>query len=200
MITTSENNQTYSNANDHCFNFLKQSLKPMLFSYYLCYDTSESNQSPYLFYNVSLTETNTWFEIPEPNTPMYDRSSSSLVKTFKEQNASNDKIQEDESISKRTTFTKSKIKHFNLKHQVNIPSLMSPPEMNNQNKKHKVPFIEFQSYDIQHIKLRRDVTNEEIEENEKLVKEYELNKLNREISGKIDDTDNIKAKQKLLEL
>lgn len=33
-----------------------------------------------------------------------------------------------------------------------------------------------------------------------LDKEYELNKLNREISGKIDDTDNIKAKQKLLEL
>ena len=33
-----------------------------------------------------------------------------------------------------------------------------------------------------------------------LDKEYELNKLNREISGKIDDTDNIRAKQKLLEL
>ena len=33
-----------------------------------------------------------------------------------------------------------------------------------------------------------------------LDKEYELNKLNREISGKIDETDNIKAKQKLLEL
>lgn len=33
-----------------------------------------------------------------------------------------------------------------------------------------------------------------------LDREYELNKLNREISGKIDDTDNIKAKQKLLEL
>lgn len=152
----------------------------MLSSYYLSYDTSESNQSSYLFYNVSLTEKNTWLEIPEPDVPISDKSSSSLVKILKEQNASNDKIQEDESLSKRITFTKSKIKHFNLKPQVKSSSLMSSPEINNQIQRNKIPFIEFQSYDIQQIKLRKEITNEEIEANEKLVKEYELNKIKKE--------------------
>ena len=57
---------------------------------------------------------------------------------------------------------------------------MSSPEINNQNKRNKIPFIEFQSYDIQHIKLRKEITNEEIEANEKLVKEYELSKIKKE--------------------
>ena len=106
-ITKDDNNHTYKEIGEHCYNFVKQSMIPAIFSYFLCYETNtmstdvntninssskrsgnscnnDSMLSP-LFYDTSITETNTWIEIPQPDAPMLDRSAGTLIKTSKDQ-------------------------------------------------------------------------------------------------------------------
>ena len=86
-ISQTNNDKIYSKLNDHCFDFIINSIDPFLSTNFIFYEISNmknNNKSKRFFYSIIPENiTNTWVEIKEPNLPEFDRYHSNLIKIVK---------------------------------------------------------------------------------------------------------------------
>ena len=79
-VTKVHSKETYERIGEHCFNYVKGSVNEILKLNYIPYEIRH-NQIEKIFFDRPKCEIhNTWIEIKEPGTPIYDRCTYDQVK------------------------------------------------------------------------------------------------------------------------
>ena len=79
-VTKVHSKETYERIGEHCFNYIKNNINEILKVNYIPYEIRH-NQIEKIFFDRPKCEThNTWVEIQEPGTPIYDRCTFDQVK------------------------------------------------------------------------------------------------------------------------
>ena len=111
VISQTNNDKVYSKLNDHCFDFIINSIDPFLSTNFIFHENSNRTNntiSKNFFYSIIPQNTiNTWIEIKEPNLPEFDRYHSNKTKIVKN-TETNNVIQKNNNIEKESNNTESK--------------------------------------------------------------------------------------------
>ena len=79
-VTKVHSKETFGRIGDHCFNYIKKSIEPILKAKFIPYEIRH-NETEKIFFDVPKANLhNTWLELEEPKTPIYDRSSVDQIK------------------------------------------------------------------------------------------------------------------------
>jgi hypothetical protein len=79
-VTKVHSKETFGRIGDHCFNYIKKSIEPILKAKFIPYEIRH-NETEKIFFDVPKANLhNTWLELQEPKTPIYDRSSVDQIK------------------------------------------------------------------------------------------------------------------------
>ena len=79
-VTKVHSKETFGRIGDHCFNYIKKSIEPILKAKFIPYEIRH-NETEKIFFDVPKANIhNTWLELEEPKTPIYDRSSVDQIK------------------------------------------------------------------------------------------------------------------------
>ena len=193
-ISQTNNDKIYSKLNDHCFEFIINSIDPFLSTNFIFYENSNmknNNKSKRFFYSIIPENImNTWIEIKEPNLPEFDRYHSNLIKIVKNFDNNN-------CVQKNNTNIEKKKESNNTESKNNIDNSLS----RNTNLGDKILNTLKESVELDYHFNSNNNTNSEIkrDEEDKLDNLGIINKENEKKVNNIDEkVERVRKKTKSL--
>ena len=133
-VTKVHSKETYERIGEHCFNYIKNNINEILKVNYIPYEIRH-NQIEKIFFDRPKCEThNTWVEIQEPGTPIYDRCTFDQIKfnefvpiefdVIKSSNISNneliaiDKDNEDKKNQNKENLNNENLNNKNIQNEI----------------------------------------------------------------------------------
>ena len=170
-VTKVHSKETYERIGEHCFNYVKGSVNEILKLNYIPYEIRH-NQIEKIFFDRPKCEThNTWVEIQEPGTPIYDRCTFDQIKfnefvpiefdVIKSSNISNneliaiDKDNEDKKNQNKENLNNENLNNKNIQNE--IKENEKKIESRNQSKKITKNDKNEEKKEIEKIKIGKNV-------------------------------------------
>ena len=170
-VTKVHSKETYERIGEHCFNYIKNNINEILKVNYIPYEIRH-NQIEKIFFDRPKCEThNTWVEIQEPGTPIYDRCTFDQIKfnefvpiefdVIKSSNISNneliaiDKDNEDKKNQNKENLNNENLNNKNIQNE--IKENEKKIESRNQSKKITKNDKNEEKKEIEKIKIGKNV-------------------------------------------